>query len=115
MRFAAGIFSYLVEREPILQKAAYVLILNIGIELILEDLAGVDINDWMKFGISAGTLVLAVAYARIPFLKIFRPILVWLSRGFSILNDLVSWLLLPLSALLRLAWRAIRRPARIES
>jgi tellurite resistance protein TerC len=30
MRFAAGVFSYAVEREPILQQAAYVLILNMA-------------------------------------------------------------------------------------
>src|SRR5574338_1493924 len=36
MRYAAGIFSYAVLREPILKQAAYVLVLSIGIELILD-------------------------------------------------------------------------------
>jgi tellurite resistance protein TerC len=109
MRYAAGIFSYLIEREPVLQKAAYILLLNIGVELILEDLAGLEISDWTKFAISLSTLLLAVAYARIPALKIFRPALVWLGRGFGIINELVSWLLSPLSGLVKLLWRGLRQ------
>jgi tellurite resistance protein TerC len=42
MRFAASIFSYVVEKEPILKTAAYILVLNIGIELLLEDLAHIE-------------------------------------------------------------------------
>ena len=38
MRFAAGIFSYAVQREPILKPAAYILVLNIGLQLIVEQL-----------------------------------------------------------------------------
>jgi tellurite resistance protein TerC len=63
MRFAAGIFSTIVEKEPILKTAAYILVLNIGIELLLEELAGVAISDWMRFGISITTIALSLAYA----------------------------------------------------
>lgn len=119
MRFAAGIFSYLVEREPVLQRAAYILILNIGIELLLEDLAHVEISDWLKFGISVTTLLLAVAYEHLAFLRIFRPVLIWISQGLAIINNLVSWVLVPPFALLRFAWHALRplfsRPAHAES
>ncbi len=108
MRFAAGIFSYLVEKEPVLQRAAYILILNIGVELLLEDLAHVEISDWLKFAISISTLLLAVAYEHVPFLHVFRPLLVWLSQGLAIVNNLVSWLLAPLFGLLHIVWRALR-------
>ncbi len=108
MRFAAGIFSYLVEKEPVLQRAAYILILNIGVELLLEDLAHVEISDWLKFAISISTLLLAVAYEHVPFLHVFRPLLVWLSQGLAIVNNLVSWLLAPLFGLLHILWRALR-------
>jgi tellurite resistance protein TerC len=109
MRFAAGIFSFMVEREPILQRAAYVLVFNIGVELLLEDFAGIEINDWVKFGISLSTLVLALAYEHIPFLKIFRPVLIWISQGFGLLNGLINWLLAPLGAIVRLLWHLVRR------
>ena len=119
MRYAAGAFSYLVEREPILQKAAYVLLLNIGTELILEDLAGLEIHDWVKFTISIGTILLALAYEHVPFLKAFRPVLLWFSRGFGIINELVEWVLSPFSAVFGFIWNiikgAFKRPAPSQS
>ncbi len=118
MRYAAGIFSYLVEREPILQRAAYVLIFNIGVELLVEDFGHVEISDWLKFGISIGTLLLALAYEHVPFLKIMRPALIWISQGFGILNELINWLVTPITALMRFGWQRIRslfaRPVRAE-
>jgi tellurite resistance protein TerC len=119
MRFAAGIFSYLVVREPILQQAAYVLVFNIGIELLIEDFGHIEINDWLKFAISISTILLALAYEHVRFLKIFRPVLLWLGRGFGIMNDLVNWVIAPVKALFRLAWQLVRslfrRPARADS
>src|SRR5678816_3023631 len=66
MRFAAGVFSYAVTREPILKQAAYVLVLNIGVELILDQIWHVEISDLLRFGISASTILLALAYAHSP-------------------------------------------------
>jgi tellurite resistance protein TerC len=68
MRFAAGIFSYAVEHEPILKQAAYILVFNIGVELILDQIGIYKIPDLLRFGISVATIVLALAYAHIPFL-----------------------------------------------
>jgi tellurite resistance protein TerC len=108
MRYAAGIFSYMVEREPVLQRAAYVLILNIGVELLIEDFGRIEINDWLKFGISITTLLLALAYEHVAFLKKFRPVLIWLSQGFGILNELINWVVAPVFVMARLVWRLIR-------
>lgn len=119
MRFAAGIFSYLVVREPILQQAAYILVFNIGVELLLEDFGGIEINDWVKFAISISTILLALAYEHIRFLKVFRPLLLWLGRGFGIMNDLVNWVFAPLMALFHLLWQVVRqvfgRQAQVDS
>ena len=112
MRFAAGIFSYVVEREPILKTAAYILVLNIGVELLIEDLGHVEISDWMRFGISIATILLSLAYAHLPFLRVFRPVLIWLSQGFGLVNSFVSWVLAPLRGIFGLVLRAFRqRPA----
>jgi len=97
MRFAAGVFSYVVEKEPILKTAAYILVLNIGIELLLEDLAKIEIGDWTRFGISVLTILLSLAYAHLPFVRVVRPVLIWLSRGFGIINNLISWILSPVT------------------
>jgi tellurite resistance protein TerC len=105
MRYAAGLFSQLVEKEPILKEAAYILIFNIGVELILEDLAGLVIPDWLKFAISISTLLLAVAYARIPVVRKLRPVLVWFGQGFHAMNELINWALIPIAGIVKLLWR----------
>jgi tellurite resistance protein TerC len=110
MRFAAGIFSYVVEREPILKTAAYLLVFNIGVELLLEDLAHIEISDWLKFGISITTLALCLAYAHLKFLRFFRPALVWISQGMGIINETISWALAPISGLFSLLKRIIQKP-----
>lgn len=99
MRFAAGIFSYAVTREPILKQAAYVLVLNIGVELILEQVWHIEISDLARFGISIATILLALAYAHSKSLQRFRFVLTWLAQGIGIVNELVDWALAPLRGL----------------
>ena len=108
MRFAAGIFSYAVIREPVLKQAAYILILNIGLQLIMEGLWGVEISDLIRFAISAGIIVLCLAYAHISFLQKFRFILSWISIGMAYINGLVNWTLWPFKTVLNLILHGLR-------
>jgi tellurite resistance protein TerC len=108
MRFAAGLFSYAVEREPILKQAAYILVLTIGIELILEQVWLVEIPDLLRFAISISIILLSLAYAHIKPLRKARFILVWLAQGIGIINELVDWLLLPLTSLVGFGTNAVR-------
>jgi tellurite resistance protein TerC len=101
MRFAAGIFSYAVTREPVLKQAAYVLVFNIGVELVLSQVWQIEISDFLRFGISAATILLAIAYAHSPFLQRFRFALTWLAQGIGIVNEFVDWSVAPLRGLLR--------------
>jgi tellurite resistance protein TerC len=101
MRFAAGAFSYAVEREPILRQAAYVLVLTIGVELVLEQVWHVEISDLLRFAISASIILLALAYAHFPILQRLRFILLWLVQGIGIINELVDWALAPFRGLLQ--------------
>jgi len=101
MRFAAGVFSYAVTREPILKQAAYVLVLNIGVELILAQVWHIEISDLLRFGISMATILLALAYAHSPTLQKFRFALVWLAQGIGIVTEFVDWMLAPLRGLIR--------------
>jgi tellurite resistance protein TerC len=110
MRFAAGWFSYLVEREPILTSAAYILIFNIGIELIVEDIFHYNINDWLRFGISIATILLSIAYAHIKPLQLLRPVLIWVSQGFGALDEVINWLLVPIIGLVKLIFKIIMMP-----
>lgn len=109
MRYAAGIFSYIVLKMPVLKTAAYLLVFNIGVELVLEELGVVEFSDWARFGISIGTILLCLAYAYFPFLQIFRPVLVWLSQGLGLVNGIVNWLLAPLRGLFYLIAMAFKK------
>lgn len=109
MRFAAGLFSYAVTREPILKQAAYVLVLNIGVELILDQVWHIEISDLLRFGISAATILLALAYAHSPFLQRFRFVLVWLAQGIGIVNEFVDWVFAPMRGLVRLLFSIFKR------
>lgn len=107
MRFAAGLFAFAIEREPILRPAAYLLVFNIGIELILEEFGVLHITDWLRFAISVGSLLFCLAYAHIAFLQKLRPVLGWIGRGFGILNMLFSWILEPLGIVFILVGRGL--------
>lgn len=108
MRFAAGVFSKIVQKAPILKTAAYILVLNIGIELLVEELAEIHIGDWTRFGISIATILLALLYERFRFMKIFRPLLIWLSQGFALVNASITWIFAPIKGLLSVLARIFR-------
>jgi tellurite resistance protein TerC len=107
MRFAAGIFSYVVEKEPILKTAAYILVLNIGVELLIEEFAHVEIGDWLRFGISIATILLTLAYAHFKPMRLLRPVLIWISQGFALVNGAITWVLAPVLAIFRLLFRLL--------
>lgn len=112
MRFAAGIFSSVVLRFPVLKAAAYVLVLNIGVELVLEEMGVMEFSDWERFAISAATILIALAYDRFaPLRLVLRPLLIWLSQGFGLINAMINWLLAPLRGLFGLIGRLFRQPA----
>jgi tellurite resistance protein TerC len=120
MRFAAGAFTWMIKREPVLATAAYIVVLDIGVELLVSEFWGIHFEAWQKFVISVATLILCVVYARLKFLHVLAPILHWLSHGMGILNDLINWALRPVIVPFRLLFSAAsdfarsHRPARIH-
>jgi len=95
MRFAAGIFTLMIMKEPVLKPAAYIVVFNIGTELLLSEFAHIEFSSALKFMISAGTLILAVVYAHIKLLHIIQPVFTWLGQGMDNINELLDWLLKP--------------------
>lgn len=130
MRFAAGIFTKLIAREPILAPAAYVLVLVIGLRLFTEDIlidqfhlfhypAIVEGNfEWIQFATSLAILGLAVVYAHSPILqRIFRPffhligrLMMLANRIFDLILSPIGWLARKISAWLSPAFRWLMRP-----
>jgi tellurite resistance protein TerC len=107
MRFAAGIFAWMILKEPILKPAAYMVVFNIGAELLLNEYLGIEIGGPLKFVISAGTLIAFVIYARIKPLHIFDPAFKWVGEGMANVNELVDWALVPVTLLIKAVIGAI--------
>jgi tellurite resistance protein TerC len=105
MRFAAGIFTWMILKEPILKPAAYLVVFNIGAELLLNEFLGIEIPGSLKFVISAGTLILFVIYAHTEALHIFQPVFKWVGEGMANINELVDWALVPVTLLIKAVFR----------
>ncbi len=95
MRFAASIFTLMILKEPILKPAAYIVVFNIGAELLLDEFGGIEFGSALKFMISAGTLILAVVYAHIKVLHVLEPLWRWIGEGMANVNELLDWVLVP--------------------
>ena len=109
MRFAAGAFTWMIRREPVLISAAYIVVLNIGIELLVAEFWQVHFVAWQKFFISVATIVLCVIYARVRFLHILDPVLMWLAQGIGNVNELIDWALRPLIFVIKFIFGLLNR------
>ncbi len=65
IRFAATVFTRMIAWEPALEHAAYLLLVAIGAELILEHWFAIELGDIAKFAISMAILALTVIVARL--------------------------------------------------
>ena len=99
MRFAAQIFTYLIQWEPNLEHAAFALLLVIGTETFIKVFAGHETPHWLKFVISAAVLVITIAMSKLPalrplkqFFRLGLPVAMWLDRIISIILTPVRWL-----------------------
>ena len=114
MRFAAQIFTVMIEREPILAPTAYMLVLNIAAELLIEEgatLLGYHVHfvHWQKFAISVGTIALALVYAHVPLVhRILHPLVYALRVVFGVVNRIIDQLLWPIGWLFRVLFSGIR-------
>jgi tellurite resistance protein TerC len=107
MRFAAGIFTWMILREPILKPAAYLVVFNIGAELLLDEFLGIEVGAGLKFTISAGTLILFVIYAHLKPLHVFQPVFNWLAEGMANINELFDWVLVPVVLVVKILFKGI--------
>ncbi|MBK8129134.1 MAG: tellurium resistance protein TerC [bacterium] len=99
MRFAASGFTWLITREPIIETAAYIIILNLGVELLLTTNFGLEVSTGVKFLVSAITLLACLLYAHLPPAQRLRPLLHRLGRAIGVVDQAFSWLFLPFSRL----------------
>jgi tellurite resistance protein TerC len=107
MRFAATIFTWMILREPILKSAAYMVVFNIGAELLLDEFMGIEVPGGLKFMISSGTLILFVVYAHVKPFHVLQPIFNWIAQGMANINELVDWALVPIILLAKILLKTI--------
>jgi tellurite resistance protein TerC len=100
MRFAAGIFVYLIERYPVLEAAAYLLVLSIGLGLLVEDFLHIRPDEVQRFLISFAILVLTLAYGRSAAFRRLGQRFLWLKRVLGYADLLFIYVLLPLGWLI---------------
>src|SRR5216684_2612746 len=97
MRVAAGAFGSLIARYPVLEATAYLLILTIGLELLVEDLFHIRPGDLVRFGISLGTVLLSLVYGQQPRLQQLGRRWMWLKRSLGYVALLFDYVLTPIS------------------
>jgi tellurite resistance protein TerC len=107
MRFAAGIFVKLIERAPVLEAAAYLLVLAIGLELLAEELLGLHLSRGMKFAVSLGILGGTLAYGKILLLQQIGAHMRWIPQGLAVLIHTVRLVLWPVGWALRSGARGV--------
>ena len=107
MRFAATLFTFMILKEPILKPAAYIVVFNIGAELLLDEFVGIEFAGATKFLISAGTLILAVVYAHLKPLHRLQPVFSQVGQGMGKVNELLDHILKPVGQLLKSILRGI--------
>ena len=97
----------MILREPILKPAAYLVVFNIGAELLLDEFLGIEVSAGLKFMISAGTLILFVVYEHVKPLHVFQPVFDWVAKGMANINELLDWFLVPVVFVVKACFKAI--------
>jgi len=100
MRFAAGIFVRLIARYPELEAAAYLLVFNIGIMLLMEDFLHIRLSDVQKFLMSLSTLGLTILWGRSEAVRRFAKNFTWLKTVLGIISFLFIVILKPFAWIL---------------
>jgi tellurite resistance protein TerC len=93
MRFVAGIFVKLIEKFPILNQIAFLLVGFVGVQLCVEQFyPHAALSEIGKFAGIMAIIFGGLIYDRSAFLqKVFGPLVRWIGEGFGNLNELVEW------------------------
>ena len=105
MRFAAGMFTRLIAWEPALQHAAYLMILAIGIEVVLDVVFHIETSEGLQFIVTLIILGLTIAFSRVSFLQPLNVIWSPLLKVIGLLYTPLRWLTWPFRYLIGLGSR----------
>jgi len=108
MRMAAMVFIKIMKAHPILEPAAYVLVLYLGIQIILEHEEVLKVGETLKAEVLVGIVGAALLYEKATFLHpicrpVFRGVGFLMRVGVAVLDGALKALFWPFRA----AWRRL--------
>lgn len=111
MRFVAGVFVRLIEKFPILNQIAFLLVGFVGVQLCIEQfIPHWELTELQKFSGIMAIIVGGLAYDRFTILqKVFGPIVRWIGEGFGNINELVEWAWKPFGLVIHGGITVVRR------
>lgn len=111
LRLVAGVCIPLIQKYPILESTAFILIGYVGLILVFELTTHFDVTTWQKF---IGILLIigfSIWYARVPGLqKALAPLLAALRAPMWLIDKTIGTIFSILFWPLRAVWRSLRRP-----
>lgn len=97
MRFVAGFFVTLMEKYPILEKIAYILVGYVGLQLFAEELWHVHVTEVGKLAIIAGIIGAGLLYSRVTWLQaVLGPLFGLIAKAMGLVARLILLLFVPI-------------------
>lgn len=111
MRFVAGIFVKLIERLPILNQIAFLLVGFVGGQLVFEQFTHIELTEVQKFSGIMAIIAAGLIYDKVPGMRtVFGPIVRWIGEGFGNINEIIEWAWKPFGFVLGLVWTYVGHP-----
>jgi len=111
MRFVAGFFVKLMEKHPILESIAYILVGYVGLQLFAEELFQVHVTELGKLGIITGIIVSGLVYSKVGWLQtLLGPVFNLIAKFMGFVAGLIHLIFSPLTWLGRKTFSLFRKP-----
>lgn len=102
MRFVAGFFVNLMEKYPVLEPVAYVLVGYVGLQLFAEEFLNIHVGEYAKLGVIAGVITTGLLYSKLPWLQtLLNPIFRLLQYVMGLVARIVNFAFFPVTWLCR--------------
>jgi tellurite resistance protein TerC len=100
MRFVAGVFVKLMEKYPILESIAYILVGYVGIQLFAEELWHVHVTELGKLAAIMSIIASGLIYSKTAWLQaVLGPIINIIAKAMGLVARLIGLILSPLTGL----------------
>lgn len=110
MRFVAGFFVKLMEKHPILESIAYVLVGYVGLQLFAEEIWHVHVTEVGKLAIIASIIGAGLLYSRFSWLQtILKPFVFILSKLMGLVARVVNIVFFPATWLVKTVGGVFRK------